>query len=103
MRKQTNNTHKQDMHTTWCKDNPNMVFDVEIVADIITPKSESKDIWQDKMLDITLHKQRQKKEEYSYKHYSSSPISTRRLYLKKIPYSAFHSEEGIDNMSTKMK
>ena len=61
MRKQTNNTHKQDMHTTWCKDNPNMVFDVEIVADIITPKSESKDIWQDKMLDITLHKQRQKK------------------------------------------
>jgi benzoyl-CoA reductase/2-hydroxyglutaryl-CoA dehydratase subunit BcrC/BadD/HgdB len=59
MRKQTNNTKKTWalLHTTGCKDSPGIVFDAEIVADIITRNSERKDIWQDKMLDITMRKQ----------------------------------------------
>ena len=61
MHKQTNITKKTWalLHTTGFKDNPNIISDAEIVADIITRKSERKDKWQDTMLDITLRKQTQ--------------------------------------------
>ena len=107
MRKQTNNTKKPWalLHTTGCKDSPGIVFDAEIVADIITRKSERKDIWQDKMLDITMRKQTETTQKSRIllqalllvTHIYSTTLSEKKSILW------FHSEDGIDNRSTKMK